>query len=440
MTTLIEGGIVVTLGRNSKVIYPGGVVIEGETIKDVGKLEDLKIKYSNADVLDVKGKLIMPSFVNTHHHLYSTFARGMSLHGEPAANFVEILEKLWWKLDRALFQESIYYSALIPLIECVKHGVTAIIDHHESQSYQIGSLDEIKNAVEKIGIRAVLCLGSSDRYGKGDRGVEENERFLRKESSNVKGMVGLHASFTVEDDTLRRSANLAQDFNVGVHVHCAEDPSDQYVTKEKYSKGVVQRFKDAGILGKKSLLAHCIHIDEADMDILKETATSVVHNPESNMNNAVGYARVLDMYKKGITVGIGTDGMSSDVLNQARAAFLLARHEYEDPRVGFEQVPDMLIHNNPGILSKVAGWDLGEIAPGNAADIAILDYDPPTPINENNFLGHLLFGMGTASVDTTICNGKIVMRHKKILGVDEAEINLLARETAVKLWEKVSAL
>ncbi len=437
MTTLIEGGIVITLGKNNNVIYPGGVVIEGEIIKDVGKLEDLKIKYANADVIDANGKIIMPAFVNNHHHLYSTFARGISLPGESPKNFIEILEKLWWKLDKVLFQEAIYYSAMIPLIESIKHGVTAIIDHHESQSYQIGSLDEIKAAVESTGLKAVLCLGASDRYGKGGRGVEENERFLRKDSNNVKGMVGLHASFTVEKETLVNSVELAEEFNVGINVHCAEDKSDQDITNKKYGKSVVKRFKDAGVLGEKSILVHCIHIDENEMEMIKETGASVVHNPESNMNNAVGYSRILDMYGKGIEVGIGTDGMGSNMLSQMKSAFLMARHHYVDPNVGFFEIPNMLLYNNPAILRKVAGWNLGEIAIGNSADIITIDYDPPTPINEDNYLGHLLFGMVSAGVDTTIAGGKCIMRHKQISCVDEAEVNLRAREVAGKVWEKL---
>lgn len=437
MTTLIEGGTVVTLGKNNKVIYPGGVVIEGETIKDFGTLEDLKIKYSSADVLDAKGKIIMPSFVNAHHHLYSTFARGMSIPGKPPKNFVEILEKLWWKLDKALFQEAIYYSSIIPLIECARHGVTAIIDHHESQSYQIGSLDEVKKAVDKMGMKAVLCLGTSDRYEKGDRGIEENERFLRKNCVNVKGMVGLHASFTVEEETLRRSVELADEFNVGIHVHCAEDMSDQKVTRQKFSNTVVKRFKDAGALSEKSILVHCIHLDDKELDIIKETGTSVVHNPESNMNNAVGYAKILDMDRMGINVGIGTDGMSSDMLGQMRCAFLMSRHQHNDSTVGFMEIPQMLLYKNPGILSKVAGWNVGEIAAGNTADIITIDYNPPTPLNEDNFIGHLLFGIVSANVDTTICNGVPIMLHREITSINEAEVNLRSREAAIKVWEKI---
>ncbi|MFC2061869.1 putative aminohydrolase SsnA [Elusimicrobiota bacterium] len=438
MTTIIEGGVVVTLGKANRVISPGAVVIEGENIKDIGNLEDLKVKYANADVLNAKGKVIMPSFVNAHHHLYSTFARGLSIPGKPPKNFTEILEGLWWKLDKALFQEAIYFSSIVPLIECARHGVTAIIDHHESQSYQIGSLDEIRKAVNDIGLKAVLCLGASDRYGNGERGIEENERFLRKESDNVKGMVGLHASFTVEENILKRSVSLAEEFDVGIHVHCAEDKSDQVITKEKFSKSVIERFKDAGVLNPKSMLIHCIHIDKNDMRMIAESGASVVHNPESNMNNAVGYSKILDMHKVGVDVGIGTDGMSSDMLSQMRCAFLLARHEYGDPTVGFLEIPQMLLNNNPKILNKVAGWDSGELAVGNSADISIIDYQPATVLDEKTFLGHLLFGIVSADVDTTICNGKTIMQHKKIIPVDEAEVHLRAREIAEKVWNNIN--
>lgn len=437
MTLLIEGGTVATLGRKNSVIFPGGVVIEGDTIKDVGPLEEIKIKYSSADVIQAKGKLILPSFVNVHHHLYSTFARGLSIPGAPPENFIDILEGLWWKLDNTLFHEAIYYSSIIPLIECVKHGVTAVIDHHESQSCQMGSLDEIKKAVDLLGIRAVLCLGSSDRYGKGDRGIEENERFLRKKTSNVKGMVGLHASFTVEDKTLMQSIELAKEFNVGIHVHCAEDIQDQRITREKYSKSVIRRFADAGLLGEKSLLVHCIHLDEDELNIIRETNTSVVHNPESNMNNAVGYSRALDMFGKGIKIGIGTDGMSSDMLSQMRCAFLLSRHQLKKPNVGFLEFPDMLLKNNAEILNRVSGWQIGEITPGSSADVVIADYIPPTPLNENNIIGHILFGLVSSSVEGVICNGKIIMQDRKIVSLNEDEICLRAREAAVKVWEKL---
>ncbi|MGM0442048.1 MAG: putative aminohydrolase SsnA [Elusimicrobiota bacterium] len=436
MTVRIEGGTVVTLDENNRIFNPGAVVVEGKKIKAIGELSQIKRKYDSADVLDATGKIIMPSFVNTHHHFYSTFARGWAP-SEPTGNFDQVLENMWWKLDDALFREAIYYSAIVPIIESIKCGVTSVIDHHESQSYQIGSLDEISKAVEQMGIKGVLCLGASDRFGKGEQGLEENERFLRKDFDKIKGMVGLHASFTVDQETLEKSVHLAEKFNAGIHVHAAEGIADQERTREKYGQSVIERFHEAGALNKKSLLIHCIHIDQSERELIKAAGSSVVHNPESNMNNAVGYSKILDMYSEGLDVGIGTDGMSSDVRSQARTAFLLARHQYQDPAVAFTEVPDMLLNNNPKILDKITGWDNSKLKPGAYADIVTIDYDPATPINKDNFLGHFLFGMGDYSVDSTICDGEILMRHKKILKIKEEEVLARARETAKKVWENI---
>jgi putative selenium metabolism protein SsnA len=437
MSILIEGGAVVTLGKNSRVINPGAVFIEKGLVKEIGDLKELKQKYTAADILDAKNKVVMPSFVNTHHHFYSTFARGLNIPGDPPANFGEILENMWWKLDDALLAESIYYSSLVPLIESARNGVTAVIDHHESQSYQLGSLDEIKKAVEEVGLKSVLCLGISDRFGKGKEGLEESRRFLGATSENVKGMVGLHASFTVDEDTLNESVKIADEFDAGIHVHCAEDLSDQKITGEKYGKSVIRRFKDAGVLNPKSLLVHCIHIDNDEIKTIKESGASVIHNPESNMNNAVGYSKVLDLYNKEIDVGIGTDGMTSSMLGQMRCAFLQARNEYKDPTVGFMEIPDMLLNNNPKILKKVAGWDMGTIKEGKPANIATVDYNPATPLNADNFLGHLLFGMSAPVVDSTISEGNIIMRHKQITTVDEEQIYAKARKAAKKVWDRI---
>ncbi len=465
MGILIEKGTVVTLGKENKVIPDGAVYIEGNVIKDVGPTSELKKKYSpnspsgtssplgtrgelrtpNYQSIDAMGKIVMPGLINCHHHLYSTLARGMAIPGEPAKNFVEILEKLWWPLDKTLSKEDIYYSALIPLIECVRNGTTTIIDHHESQTYQLESLDELERAARKIGIRSCLCLGISDRYGKGKEGLEESERFLKKlqdpgsriQDRLISAMVGLHASFTVNNDTLEKAVGLAKKYDLGIHVHCAEDKADEEDSVRKYGKRVVERFKDKGVLGPKSILVHGVHLDEREMDILKETKTNLVHNPESNMNNAVGWADVLRMLEKGVTVGLGTDGMSSDMLSQMRCAYLIARNERKDPRVAFLEAPKMLLENNPKIVGQATPFGkLGEISAGSLADVILIDYLPPTPLSGNNFLGHLIFGLVDATIDTTIANGKILMENKRLVGIDEEKITAQSRELAQKLWQR----
>ena len=438
---LVGNGILVTLGEKNRIIKDGAVLVEGNVIGDFGKTDELKRENTGAEFIDATGKVVMPGLICAHHHLYSTFARGMAVPGEPAKNFVEILERLWWKLDNAMNKDDIYYSSLYPAIECIRNGVTTIIDHHESQSYQKGSLEQIAKAVKEAGVRGCLCLGTSDRYGRGEEGVEENRSFLAslksKPSELVRGMVGLHATFTVNDDTLDESVKLAKRYGVGIHVHCAEDKSDEDANVKKYGMRVIERLKAHNALGEKSIAAHCVHVNEKEMDILKATGTNVVQNPESNMNNAVGCSDILTMMKKGIDVGLGTDAMSSDMIAQARVAYLIQRHVKKDPRVGFVEACTMLLNNNPKIVKRVAGWKVGEIAKGAPADVITIDYLPPTPLGENNFLGHLLFGLVDATVDTTICNGKVLMQDKRLVDLDERAVTQKTTELAAELWKRL---
>ena len=337
MTTRFENGIVVTLGANNQVLWNGSVVVEGENVLAVGNASEIKKRFPDAEAVDCSGKVVLPGFICTHHHFYSTMARGMAIPGEPASNFVEILERLWWKLDAALSADDITLSAQIPLIECIRNGTTTVIDHHASPAFRDGSLDLIESAVRQAGIRASLCYEVSDRNVMGG-GVEENERFIKKVGKGdgqIAAMMGLHASFTLSDATLEKCVGIAKDAGVGCHIHVAEDAADREDSIKKYGMPTVHRLDKMGASGEKSLFIHCVHIDEEEMDIIARTKTSVVHNPESNMNNAVGVTPLFKLLKKNILVGLGTDGMSSDMLSQMRCAYLLHRLANSTPRKGF---------------------------------------------------------------------------------------------------------
>jgi len=363
----------------------------------------------------------------------------MAIPGEPASNFVEILERLWWKLDKALSDEDITLSAQIPLLECIRNGTTTIIDHHASPSMRAGSLDLIEKAVRQAGLRASLCYEVSDRNAPGG-GIEENERFIKKTGKGdgqIAAMMGLHASFTLSDETLEKCVGIARDAGVGCHIHVAEDAADREDAIKKYGVPTVKRLDRKGVSGEKSLFIHCVHIDESEMDIIAATKTAVVHNPESNMNNAVGVTKLFDLMRKGVLVGLGTDGMSSDMLAQMRCAYLLHRLANHDPRVAFMEAPQLLLENNAEICMRQFGLRLGEIAQGCPADLAITDYCPPTPLSETNFLGHLIFGLVDATVDTTVCKGKILMKDKQILALDEERITARSRELAPKAWQRL---
>jgi putative selenium metabolism protein SsnA len=464
MTTRFENGIVVTLGKQGRVLWNGSVVVEGDKVAAVGEAPAIAARFPAAEAVDCGGRLVLPGFLCAHHHFYSSMARGMCPPGEPAANFVEILERLWWKLDRALCAEDVALSAQVALTECIRNGTTTVIDHHASPSCRDGSLDLIEAAVRQAGIRASLCYEVSDRNLAGG-GIAENQRFIAKLAKagavagrgagavatagtgtsdragagdgQVAAMIGLHASFTVCDETIERCVGIARDAGVGCHIHVAEDAADRADSLARHGLPTVERLHRLGATGEKSLFVHCIHIDETEMARLAETGTAVVHNPESNMNNAVGVSKVLRLLGHGILVGLGTDGMSSDMLAQMRCAYLLHRLDARDPRVAFVEAPRLLLENNAEICRRQLGLRLGEICEGGPADLAILDYRPPTPLGADNFLGHLIFGLPDAVVDTTVCRGRVLMRGKKILTLDEERIAARSRELAPRMWQRL---
>jgi putative selenium metabolism protein SsnA len=442
MSIRFENGIVITLGEQNRVLWNATVVTDGELIAALGDSTEMLHRFPDSQSIDCSGQLILPGFICSHHHFYSTMARGMSIPGEPAANFLQILERLWWKVDRSLLEEDILVSAQLPLIDCIRNGTTTVIDHHASPSLREGSLDLIEQAVRQAGIRASLCYEVSDRNIPGG-GISENERFIKKVGKGdgqIAAMMGLHASFTLSDMTIEKCVGIAREAGVGCHIHIAEDIADREDAQAKFQMPTVKRMDKLGVTGEKSIFAHCIHIDDSEMEILASTKTIVVHNPESNMNNAVGVTPVIKLLKKGVLVGLGTDGMNSDMLAQLRCAYLLHRLANHDPRVGFLEAPQLLLQNNALIAMRQFNLPFGEIAEGRPADLAILDYQPPTPLDETNFLGHLIFGLVDAAVDTTVCRGKILMKGKQILTMDEEAIAARSRELAPFMWKRLHEL
>ncbi|MEA1926928.1 MAG: putative aminohydrolase SsnA [Candidatus Auribacterota bacterium] len=440
---IVGNGVVITMGEDNKLMPDSAVLIRDGIIERVGPVQEIRDLSPEAEYIDAEGRPIMPGFVNAHHHLYSTFAKGLTPHEPPPYTFVEILERMWWPLDRALEKEDLYYSALVPMIDCIKKGATTIIDHHESQGYQLGSLEQLARAAREIGIRTSFTLGISDRYDKGEDGIEENVRFIKEvqasspaEQKMVTGMFGLHAAFTVNDETLAKAVAEADKLGVGFHVHVAEAESDEEYSVEHYGMRILERLQQKGALGPKSLAIHCIHIDEKEMDILKETGTAVIHNPESNMNNGVGVAPILEMMEKGIEVGLGTDAMTSNMCKEVQLANILQHLEKRDPRVAFMESCQMLLDNNPLIASRLFGQELGVLKPGAAGDVIVMDYLPPTPMNGDNFLGHFLFGICECPVNVTVVNGKVLMKDKELIGIDEEAIAARSRELAAEFLKR----
>ncbi|MEG3067723.1 MAG: putative aminohydrolase SsnA [Syntrophaceticus schinkii] len=438
---LIGNGSLLTMEPKEPYQENGAVAIEGDRIVAVGDTVELKNRYPKAEWFDAKGMVIMPGLTNTHMHLYSTFARGMALKDAPPTNFIEILERLWWRLDKALTLEDVYYSALIPMIDCIKNGTTTIVDHHAGAYSIKGSLDTIAKAAQEVGLRTCLAYEVSDRDGAQimQDGIEENIAAIKKyrgKEGLLSATFGLHASLTLSDATLAACREAEKEVGSGFHIHVAEGLKDVEDSLARSGKRVVERLADNGILGPNTIAVHCVHVTEKEISILKETGAMVVHNPESNMGNAVGCSPVGDLMAAGVTVGLGTDGYTSDMFESLKVANLIRRHASGDPGAGWVEVPGMVFENNRQILSRFYPHPVGRLEPGAYADIILVDYQAPTPLLRDNWFGHLLFGFNGGLVDTTIVGGKVVMQGRQIASVDEALIAERARNLAASLWER----
>ncbi len=435
---LIRGGVLVTLETPNRILTGHAVLIENETIRAI--LPQESTNKVRAEVIDACGKIVMPGFINAHMHFYSTFARGLTK-ALPAGNFTSVLRNLWWRLDRCLTLEDCYFSTLAAGMEAIRHGTTMIIDHHSSPSAARGSLGRIARAVNELGLRACLCYEVSDRDGResAHAGIAENIRFLeecrRHDSPRIRPLFGLHASFTVGQRTMRRCAEEAARLQTGFHIHCAEDIVDQKITQKRYGCSVVRRLADYGILGSQSICAHAVHLEDAEWDLLAQTRTAVVHNPQSNMNNAVGVMDLPGANRRGVLVGLGTDAMTSNMCEELRGAIWAQRLRQGKPSASFDEAVALLIRNNQEIARRYFPR-VGQIREGWAADLICIDYLPATEMNERNFADHLVSGLSQAAVDTTIVGGKVLMKHKRLTTLDEVRISRHAQKLSTALWNR----
>ena len=441
---LVGNGRVVTRDDADPFIESGAVAIDGWQITAVGPEAELKAAYPDAEYVDAQGGVIMPGLVNCHTHIYSGLARGLSIVGCNPHNFIENLEQQWWNIDRHLSLDGTRASAYATILESLRNGVTTIFDHHASYYEIPGSLFAIKDVAEECGIRACLCYETSDRDGpeKCAQAIQENAEFARwaatQDSGMIAAMFGGHATFTLPDEVLDQMAE-ANDGLTGFHIHVCEGMADVYDSQQNRG-GIppVERLYQHGLLGPRTMLGHCIHITPAEMDIIAETGTHIVNNPGSNMNNAVGCAPVLEFFRRGIDVCMGTDAYTHDMLESLKDFILIQRHNSAMPNVGWGEDMTMLFKNNPAMASSYFGRTIGVLAPGAAADIAIFDYPTFTPFSAENIDGHILFGMSGKSCRTTIVNGRVLYKDREFVELDEERINAWTLEQAKVLWGELN--
>ncbi len=441
---LITHGRVITFGEEHRIIEDGAVAVDGSVIHDVGTTQELVAHYPDAPHVDARGQIVMPGLIVAHTHFYGTFARGMYIPGPPMKNFLEILARLWWQLDRSLDEEGVRYSALVPIVDAIRHGATTLFDHHASNRFVDGSLDVIADVVLESGVRACLCYEVTDRDGPGvtEAGIRENVRFIKRvrheQHPRLAATFGLHAGLTLSDETLERCAAEAESLgNVGFHIHVAEGPFDQDHALETYGVRAVERLYQHRILGPDTIVAHAIDIDAWEMALLRETGTWVSHQPRSNMNNAVGVADIPTMLRGGMKVVLGNDGFSNNMFTEMHVAYLVHKVHRGDPRaMPADQVLRMQFFNNARLATHFFSRPVGELTPGAFADIIFLDYDPPTPLTVDNLPWHIIFGVDGTRVTSTIVGGRFLMRDGELLTLDEEAIMARAREVARQTWER----
>lgn len=440
---VVGNGKLITRDKNLPYIENGAVAMDGTKIVKVGTTAKIKEEYKEAEFIDAKGGVIMPAFINTHEHIYSAMARGFSINGYNPKGFLDILDGQWWTIDRHLTLAQTRYSAFDTMISCIKNGVTTIFDHHASFGSIKGSLFEIADVAKELGVRASLCYEVSDRDGidKARESVLENAEFIRyalnDDSDMVAGMMGMHAQFTISNGTMEFAA-LNKPEEVGYHIHVAEGIEDLHHCLKHYKKRIVDRLMDCNILGEKTLLGHCIYINPHEMELIKETNTMVVHNPESNMGNACGCPPTMELVKRGILTGLGTDGYTHDMMESFKVANVLHKHHLCDPNAAWGEVPKMLFENNALIANRYFKSPLGVLKEGAAADVIVVDYVSPTHLDENNINGHILFGMTGKDVVTTIGNGKVLMKDREVKVADVEEVYAKVREESAKLWKSIN--
>lgn len=443
---LITGGLVVAWVPDAELLADGAIYVDGGKIVDIGPSTELKSRYPDARQIDARGQLVMPGNICAHTHFYGAFSRGLAIPGPAPKDFPQILERLWWPLDQALDEEAVRYSTLVHMVDAIKHGTTTVFDHHASPNALSGSLDVIADAVDEAGLRAVLCYEVTDRYGpeSSRASIEENVRFIKESHArpNIAAIFGLHASLTVSDETLEACVDAVKDLETGFHIHVAEHEADEYDSLNKSGMRVIDRLYEGNILGERTIVAHGVHVDVAEIELLRNTATWVTHQPRSNMNNAVGAADIDGMLRAGVRVCLGNDGFSHNMWAEWKTAYLLHKVWHRDPRrANGMDIARIALQNNAALAGIFfPKTPPGMLIPGAAADIILVDYHPPTPLTADNLPWHILFGFESSMVTTTIVAGEVLMQDRELLTLDEAEISARSRELVPEVWRRYEAI
>ncbi len=431
MDILLKNGYVVIPVENGFKVEKKDIYVKG------GKITNKVIKTPHK-ILDLQGRVVLPGLINAHHHFYSMLSKGIPAKG-PFVNFTGTLEKLWWKLDRVLNKDDVVVSTVLNLRECIKAGVTTVFDHHISVPYIKNSLTSMGDVFEKYNINGVLCFETSDRNGKEifEQSLDENINFYEKskKSKLLKGTIGMHASFTLSEESMKIIKDKAKD--APIHIHTAEDGADVETTQKISKLRVIERLEKYNLLNKNSLIVHGNVLNEKELDILSKKDIFVVHNPDSNMNNALKIKNISETLAKNIKLTVGTDGMTSNMLKSYKNAFVLNKYIAQNPDIGFGEMNSVLL--NAFKMKTAYGFDLG-LNENDTADLIVTDYQPYTVFNSDNFLGHFIFGITEARVQYVLKGDNFLMDNFNLTIDEEADFCEKQIEKSNKLFERFTKI
>jgi len=438
MATFFSNAVLVQL--DPPLVQAGCLRTDGGIITAVGA--DLVAEVGE-EVVECNGAVLLPGLVNGHTHLYSALAVGMPSPPRAPTNFSEILELIWWRLDRAHSLESIKSCGQVGALAALRCGTTTLIDHHASPNAIDGSLTALEAGIAEVGCRALLCYEVTDRNrdDEAEQGLAENRRYIttcqQNSSSRFAGMVGAHASFTLSEKSLADCVDLAIQLQVGMHLHVAEDPIDQRITRDKVGYGLIERFERHSLLDVAgSIFAHCTHLSSDDLARLQEcqAAITLAHNPNSNMNNGVGYTPVAQIEQP---ILLGTDGIGADMWHEARTAQFKSNDAALPLSFG---EPLKMIAESARFATRCLGIPLGKIAVGAAADLVLTDYCAATPLSSDNLAGHFIFAMGPEYVRDVMIGGQWCLRDRQVVSCDEAQIRSHAVQVTKELHQRLAKL
>jgi putative selenium metabolism protein SsnA len=433
---LITNGTLALGDPDNHILSDGALLIEDAQISAVGPRQELEARFPAAERLDAEGTLIMPGLVCAHAHAYRLLGRCFPLAGAnlgPTPN-------LWLKLDVALQHEDTRYGGLLAAIEAVRAGTTTLLNLHSSPQAITFSLDALAEATLHVGLRAGHAYEVSDRHGPtaARQGVEENARFARRVRGEglLVASMGLTTSSTLCDDTLATAVGAAALSDIGFHLPVAEDVSDEHDSLSRHGARVVERLRKRGVLGPRTVAAHCAQINSDEMEALGKARAWAVHTPRAGMAHLSGLAPVPMLLNRGVMVALGADSFPADLFAELQMGLLLHAHSTADARLLSAETMLRLALNHGGALAtRLWRARLGELAAGALADIILVRPNCPMPLTRPHLPWHV--ATGGVLVDTVLVAGKVIMRHRRLTTVDEQAVYAHARELARGVWERM---